>query len=88
MFYVPVNPFSCLDNFLSSWVKAVLTEDKQPYRPVESRIPRSIAALHSTVQVASKTSEIGITPVVKCLAQGNTVLPARIDPAALLAQVL
>ena len=29
-------------------------------RPVECRTPRSIAALHSTVLVASKNSEIGI----------------------------
>ena len=36
---------------------------RQPYRPVASRTPRSIAALRSTVPVASKNSEIGITPV-------------------------
>ena len=38
---------------------------RQPYRPVASRTPRSIAALRSTVPVASKNSEIGITPVIK-----------------------
>ena len=37
---------------------------QQQYRPVESRTPWSIAALHSTVPVASKNSEIGITSVV------------------------
>ena len=39
---------------------------RQPYRPVASRTPRSIAALrsHVTVPVASKNSEIGITPVL------------------------
>ena len=47
---------------------------RQPYRPVASRTPRSIAALRSTVPVASKNSEIGITPVIcsqiKCWLSG------------------
>ena len=36
---------------------------RQSYRPVASRTPRSIAALRSTVPIASKNSDIGITPV-------------------------
>ena len=40
---------------------------RQPYRPVASRTPRSIAALRSTVPVASKNSKIGIPPVVNGL---------------------
>ena len=43
---------------------------RQPYRPVESRTPRSIAALHTTVWSPAKNISlisyyIGITPVIK-----------------------
>ena len=40
---------------------------RQPYRPAESHTPRSIAALHGTVPVGSKNSEIGFTPVISAL---------------------
>ena len=48
---------------------------RQPYRPVASRTPWSIAALRSTVPVASKNSEIGITPVLYILRDHRSAFP-------------